>query len=61
MIHLCGRPLDGIVASLTDIAFPGPEATTLEQVRSARRESTRAARMTSKKDFPRKKRLLRKT
>jgi hypothetical protein len=60
IMHLCGKPLDGIVASLTDIAFPSPVATSLEQVRSARRESTRAARLTPKKDFGRKKRLLHK-
>lgn len=51
MMHLCGKPLDSIVAVLTDIAFPGPEATSLEQVRSARRESTRTGRVTSKKNL----------
>jgi hypothetical protein len=56
MMHLCGKPLDSIVASLTDIAFPGPEATSLEQVRSARRESTRTGRTSSKQNLRRKRR-----
>jgi hypothetical protein len=41
---LCGKPLDNVVAILTDIAFPGREATSLEQVRSARRDTTRIER-----------------
>jgi hypothetical protein len=42
-IRICGRPLDDVVAALTDIAFPGHE-TTLDQVRSARRPSTSKGR-----------------
>jgi hypothetical protein len=41
---LCGKPLDNVVAILTDIAFPGREATSLEEVRSARRDTTRIGR-----------------
>jgi hypothetical protein len=51
----CGQPLDNIVAVLTDIAFPSCEATSLDQVRSARRDSTRIQRATPKKRSARKK------
>jgi hypothetical protein len=42
--ELCGRPLDDVIAFLTDIAFPGPEPTSLDQARSARRNTTRVGR-----------------
>jgi len=40
MTTLCGKPLDSVVATLTDIAFPGGEPTSLEQVRNARETRT---------------------
>jgi hypothetical protein len=52
---LCAKPLDNVVAILTDIAFPRREATSLEQVRSARRDTTRLRR--SKPRIGRKKHL----
>jgi len=44
LINLCGRPLDSEVAALNDIAFDTPEATSVQQVRSARRPTTRQGR-----------------
>jgi hypothetical protein len=47
VIDICGRPLDGVVAALTDFAFPG-RRTTIYQVRSARRgRHTRSRRQTA--------------
>jgi hypothetical protein len=44
LLGLCGRPLDGEVAILNDIAFDTQEATSLHQARSARRQTTRKSR-----------------
>ena len=44
LIQLCGRPLDGEVAILNDIAFDTQEATSIHQARSARRQTTRTGR-----------------
>jgi hypothetical protein len=49
MINVCGRPLDTEVAILSDIAFDSKEATQPYQARSARRQTTRAARASSSK------------
>ena len=43
LLEFCGRHLDRVAVVLTDIAFPDQE-TTVDQVRSARRPTTRASR-----------------
>jgi hypothetical protein len=48
MEDVCGQPLDNVVATLTDIAFQG-RPTTIEEVRSARKPTTRSGRSIPRK------------
>jgi hypothetical protein len=48
MEDVCGQPLDNVVATLSDIAF-WPRTTTIDEVQSARKPTTRSGRSNRRK------------